>query len=65
MNFLPSRKIGHMDKGVVEGGVDVGNAENLLSFANLRTEGDLDLLNLLLLSLTRGHFVVLLSNTKV
>ena len=46
-----------MDEGVVEGGVDVGDAEDLLSFADLRTEGDLDLLNLLLLSLAGGHSV--------
>ena len=62
--FLPSGKIGHMDEGVVEGGVDVGDAEDLLSFADLRTEGDLDLLNLLLLSLAGGHSVATFSKNE-
>jgi len=45
-----------VDEGVVERGVDVGDGEHLLTLANLRSERDLDLLNLLLLSLTWSHF---------
>lgn len=29
-----------MDKCIVEGGVDVGNTENVLAVSNLRAEGD-------------------------
>jgi hypothetical protein len=52
---LPSGQIGDVDEGVVEGSVDVGNPEDLLALANLRAEGDLDLLDLLLLSFTWSH----------
>ena len=54
--ILPSGQIGDVDEGVVEGSVDVGNTEDLLAFANLGSEGHLDLLNLLLLSFAGGHF---------
>ena len=37
---LLARKIGDMDEGVVEGGVDVGNTENELAFADLGAERD-------------------------
>lgn len=37
---FPTRQIGDVDKGIVERGVDVGNAENELSLSNLRTERD-------------------------
>jgi hypothetical protein len=36
-----TRKIGHMHKGVVEGGKDVSNTENELTFTDLGTEGNL------------------------
>ena len=54
--FLPSREVGDVDEGVVERGVDVGDGEHLLTLANLRSEGDLNLLDLLLLSLAWSHF---------
>jgi hypothetical protein len=44
-----------MDEGVVEGRINVSDTENLLAFANLGSERDLHLLNLLLLSLTWSH----------
>jgi hypothetical protein len=56
LKILPSGQIGDVDEGVVEGSVDVGNTEDLLAFANLGSEGHLDLLNLLLLSFAGGHF---------
>jgi hypothetical protein len=37
---FPTRQISDMDKGVVERGIDVGNAENELSLSDLRTERD-------------------------
>jgi hypothetical protein len=52
---LPSGQIGDVDEGVVEGSVDVGNPEDLLALANLRAEGNLNLLDLLLLSFTWSH----------
>ena len=45
-----SGQIGDVDKGVIEGSVDVGHAEHLLTFANLGSEGDLNLFKLVLLS---------------
>jgi hypothetical protein len=35
-----ARKIGDVNEGIVEGGEDVGNAEDELAFTDLRTEGD-------------------------
>jgi len=37
--FLP-RQIGDVDKGVVEGGEDVSNAEHQLTLSDLGSEGD-------------------------
>jgi hypothetical protein len=59
---LPSRQVGDVDEGVVEGCIDVGNGENLLAFTNLGSERDLDLFNFLLLSFARGHFSILFKN---
>ena len=39
-NGFPTRQISDMDKGVVERGIDVGDAENELSLSDLRTERD-------------------------
>ena len=44
-----------MHEGVVEGGVDVRHGEHLDALADLRPEGHLHLLGLLLLSLARSH----------
>jgi hypothetical protein len=37
---LTTGQIGDVDEGIVEGGEDVGNAENLLITTDLGTEGD-------------------------
>ncbi len=58
---LPPGKISNMDEGVVEGRINVSDTENLLAFANLGSERDLHLLNLLLLSLTWSHIDKLIS----
>jgi len=39
-NCFPAGQIGNMDKCIVEGGVDVGNTENVLAVSNLRAEGN-------------------------
>ena len=52
---LPPGEVGDVDEGVVEGGVDVGDAEDLDSLSDLRAQLDLHLLGLLLLSLAGGH----------
>lgn len=38
-NSLTTRQISDMDKGVIEGGENVGNAKDKLAFADLGTEG--------------------------
>jgi hypothetical protein len=53
--MLPSRQVGDVDERVIEGGVDVGHAENFLTLSDLRTQRNLDLFNLFLLSLARSH----------
>ena len=52
---LPAGKIGDVHKSVVEGSVDVSDAENSLALADLRSKADLGFLLLLLLSFTRSH----------
>ena len=47
-----------MDKCVVKRGENVSDAENFIAFTHLRSELNLDLFGLLLLSLTRCHFAV-------
>ena len=39
-NCFSAGKIGNMDECIVEGGVDVGDTENVLAISNLRAEGD-------------------------
>ena len=39
-NGFTTGKIGDMDKGVVEGGENVGNAENEFTFTDLGTKGN-------------------------
>jgi hypothetical protein len=46
-----------VDEGVVERGVDVRHSEHLDALADLRAEGHLHLLGLLLLSLAGGHLL--------
>ena len=55
---LLSRQIRDMDKCVVKRGENVSDAENFIAFTHLRSELNLDLFGLLLLSLTRCHFAV-------
>merc|ERR1719391_16712 len=52
---LPSGQVGDVHEGVVEGSVDVSNAEDVLAVADLGTQGYLDLLLCLSLSLAWGH----------
>merc|ERR550539_1870149 len=54
---LTARQVGHVDEGVVEGGVDVSHAEHHLSILHLRTQLDLDLFLGFLLSLSGCHDV--------
>ena len=44
-----------MDEGVVEGGVDVGHPEHILAVTHLGSQGHLDLLLILPLSLPWSH----------
>ena len=60
-NTYFSRKIGNVDEGIVEGGVDVSDAENVLTFGDLWAEGD-DLFNPLGFVLSWGHFGFLIRN---
>lgn len=46
-----------MDEGVVEGGEDVADAEDVLALGHLRTQAD-HLLLLLLLPFTRSHLLL-------
>lgn len=65
-NGFPSGQIRHMDEGVVEAGKDVCHSENGFSFADLWSQGNLDLL-LLYLVLTWRHskeFCVQMENTR-
>ena len=39
-NSFPPGQIGNMDERIVEGGVNVGDTEDVLSISNLRAEGD-------------------------
>ena len=50
-----SGQIGDVDEGIVEGGVDVSHTEDELTFLDLGSKRDLDLLLGFLLSLTRSH----------
>merc|ERR1719378_1288556 len=52
---LPSGQVGDVHEGVVEGSVDVSNAEDVLAVADLGAQGPLDLLLCLSLSLAWGH----------
>merc|ERR1719310_18681 len=40
-NCLPAREIGYMDKGIIEGSVDVCNSKDHLTLSDLRPEGNL------------------------
>merc|ERR1719509_240940 len=51
-----ARQVGDVDESVVERGEDVSHSEHKLTFANLGTKGNLDLL-LHYLSLSRSHFL--------
>merc|ERR1712133_59492 len=51
-----SRNVGHVDKRIVEGGVDVGDTEDVDALFNLRSQLD-DLLNDFLLHLSWSHFL--------
>lgn len=50
-----ARKIGNMDKGIIEGCKDVADTKYILSFSHLRSKAD-DLFFLLFLPLARCHF---------
>lgn len=50
-----ARKIGNMDKGVIEGCKDVADTKHILSLSHLRSQAD-DLLFLLFLPLAWRHF---------
>ena len=56
MYFLPARQVCDMDKGVVERGINVGYTKHFNTITYLRSQLDLDLLGLLLLSLTWSHY---------
>ena len=59
-----SREISDMNEGIIEGSVDMSHTEHQLSLPDLRTQGNLDLLLILLLSLSRSHFYSFLSILK-
>lgn len=52
---LAPGQVGDVHEGVVEGGVDVSHTEDELTFLDLGSKRDLDLLLGFLLSLTRSH----------
>lgn len=52
-----SGEVGDVDEGVVEGGKDVADAEDVLALGHLRTQAD-HLLLLLLLPFTRSHLLL-------
>ena len=54
---LTPGQVGDVHEGVVEGGVDVSHAEDQLTFLDLGSKRDLDLLLGFLLSLTRSHVI--------
>merc|ERR1711976_1018367 len=51
-----ARQVCDMDKGVVERGINVGYTKHFNTITYLRSQLDLDLLGLLLLSLTWSHY---------
>merc|ERR1719251_795153 len=52
---LPAREVSDVNKGVVEGGEDVSNAEDELAVPDLRSQADLNLLLSFSLSLPGWH----------
>merc|ERR1719411_1772647 len=54
---LTAGQVGHVDEGVVEGGVDMSHSEHHLSILDLRTKLNLDLFLGFLLSLSGCHDV--------
>ena len=52
---LAPGQVGDVHEGVVEGGVDVSHTKDELTFLDLGSKRDLDLLLGFLLSLTRSH----------
>merc|ERR1712203_30574 len=52
---FPARQVCDMDESVVERGVDVGHPKDVLTIAHLGSQGHLDLLLVLPLSLSWSH----------